>query len=292
MQTKVSLKKYSSWGVGGYADFFCEPTSLEELAEAEAIAKKRNLNLTVIGRGTNSLISDEGIDGLVICTRKLVGIREFVNKKLRLECLAGTPKILVKKKFLDHGLSPALFLAGIPGDVAGGVVMNAGVSEIITPNEFGQIVDWVEVVENGVITRIEASDIEWTYRKSKIPAPGIITKVSVSWKMNKMDGLEKQMQEAAKNRLKKQPLDEKSCGSVFVNPKSGKAAKFIEECGLKGFRVGGAMVSTKHANFIINKENAKATDIDKIIKHIKNTVFTKKKIKLDCEIKYIGRWQT
>ena len=292
MQTKVSLKKYSSWGVGGYADFFCEPTSLEELTEAEAIAKKRSLNLTVIGRGTNSLISDEGIDGLVICTRKLVGIREFVNKKLRLECLAGTPKILVKKKFLDHGLSPALFLAGIPGDVAGGVVMNAGVSEIITPNEFGQIVDWVEVVENGIITRVKASDIEWAYRKSKIPTPGIITKVSVSWKMNKVDGLEKKMQEAAKNRLKKQPLDEKSCGSVFVNPKPGKAAKLIEECGLKGFRVGGAMVSTKHANFIINKENAKATDIDKIIKHIKNTVFTKKKIKLDCEIKYIGRWQT
>lgn len=290
MQEKISLKKYSSWGVGGFADFFCEPKDLEELIEAESFVKKRNLKITVIGRGTNCLISDEGIKGLVICTRKLVEIKEFVNKKLRLECLAGTPKILIKKKFSDHELSPALFLAGIPGDVAGGVVMNAGVSEKITPNEFEQIVDWVEILENGKIVRVNASDIKWNYRESKLPISGIITKVSVSWPTEKDNSLKNKLQEAMKNRLKKQPLEEKTCGSVFVNPKPYKAAKLIEECGLKGLEVGGAMVSAKHANFIINKGSAKAMDIDKIIKHIKNTVFTKKKIRLQCEVKYLGRW--
>ncbi len=290
MRKQVSLKKYCSWNVGGCAEFFLEPESLKELKEAQLFSKKNNLNLTILGRGTNSLISDKGIKGLVVCTRKLVGIKESVTDRMVLECLAGTPKILLKKKFLDFRLAPALFLSGIPGDVAGGVIMNAGVSEEITPREFGEIVDWVEILKDGNFLKIPGSKIDWQYRSSFNLQSEIISRVCVSWEMDKIDNLEKKVLAATKNRLSKQPLDQKSCGSVFVNPKGNKAARLIEECKLKGFKHGQAMVSKKHANFIVNLGGATASDIDKIIKHIQHTVFTKAKIKLKTEVKYLGTW--
>ncbi|MCB0393048.1 MAG: UDP-N-acetylmuramate dehydrogenase, partial [Bdellovibrionales bacterium] len=241
--------------------------------------------------GSNTLISDEGIPGLTISTRKLNDLTTHLEgSKLKIEALAGTPKLLVMKQFLNHGLNPALFLAGIPGDIAGGVVMNAGVAEDIVPREFVEIVEWFEVVRDGKILKFQNSDIKWSYRKSEGWQPGIIVKVGLQWEGKKIEDLESIVKKANEVRFSKQPLDMPSCGSVFVNPKGHKSAKLIEETGLKGLKIGGAQVSTKHANFIVNLGDAKASDIHQLILKVQSQVKSKHGIDLHNEVCYLGKW--
>jgi UDP-N-acetylmuramate dehydrogenase len=291
IQKDIRLGRLSSWRVGGHAEFFCEPKNTDEVIAAEAWAKTQEQPITILGGGSNCLISDQGVKGLVISTRKLTGVEsKFDGKKLELICLGGTPKLLAAKKFQNEGMTPALFLAGIPGDVAGGVVMNAGVGELIVPREFCEIVDWFEVVRDGKIIKFQNSDIKWGYRFSKGWEPGIIVRVALSWSGAKVDNLSEAVKKANEIRFSKQPLDLPSCGSVFVNPEGQKAAQLIEQSGLKGCRIGDAQVSTKHANFIVNLGKATAKEIDDLIKHVQNKVEAQTGIRLHNEVRYLGQW--
>ncbi len=143
-EENVSLKKYTSLKIGGNAQYFYAPTNIEELKTAIVLSKMKNLNVTILGGGTNVLISDDGIRGLVICMRKFTGIESYKDGgRVHFEVKAGTLKIHLLREFLKHKLVPAEFLSGLPGDVAGGVVMNAGISEqTVKPREFCEIVDW------------------------------------------------------------------------------------------------------------------------------------------------------
>jgi UDP-N-acetylmuramate dehydrogenase len=286
IQKNISLAAYTSWSVGGPAEEFCQPTSLEELIEAvEYVGKK---SVTILGGGSNVLINDEGIPGLVICMRKLKGIVVTdEGKEFRLEAWAGTPKVQVLRSFMALKLEPALFLAGLPGDVGGGIVMNAGVGEAIKPREFCEIVEWVEVLRNGKVIRLNNKDIEWKYRHSYGWQPGIIVKVGFVWPNQPVADLREKVKQANMTRLSKQPLDLPSCGSVFRNPPGHKSGALIQECGLKGFSIGGAQVSPKHANFIVNNGGATASDIKKLIEHVQKTVNEKKQIDLQTEVVFL-----
>lgn len=286
------LASYTSWNVGGPADHFCTPVALEELVEAYHWAHTHNLSVTVLGGGTNVLVSDEGVEGFVIGLSKFGGtqVREH-DGRLHISAFAGTAKSEILKIFLKYKLPPALFLAGLPGDVGGGVVMNAGVAEDFNPREFVDLVDWVEVIRpNEKIRRIQKDEIQWSYRHTEGWQPGIIVRVHLSWPLEPQDDILEKVKAANKLRLQKQPLELPSCGSVFRNPPGLKAGQLIEACGLKGYKIGGAQVSPKHANFIVNTGEAKARDIHRVIQHVKETVRREKGVELQTEVVYLGRW--
>jgi len=292
VQARISLKPWTSWQVGGVADWWAQPSSVPELREILRWAQSMNLSVHVLGGGSNILVSDAGVEGLVIGTQRLNGIEIKESPEgLWIKAQAGVKKSELLKIFLRYQLSPALFLAGLPGDVGGGVVMNAGVSEDLRPREFGELVYSVEVMDFGGDSReIPKESLRWEYRKSYGWQPGIILEATLFWPWEKMPDVLPRVKELNRLRLQKQPLDLPSCGSVFKNPPGLKAARLIDESGLKGYRVGDAQVSLKHVNFIVNLGNASAQDIHQIIEHVRQVVFERTGVKLESEVVYFGRW--
>jgi len=292
IQANVSLKEYNTWKVGGVAEFLSLPNTVEDIKTSINWAKENKYEITLLGDGSNVLIHDEGIKGLVICLKKINGVEGTEeNGNLKIECWAGSSKAEALKIFLKYKLSPALFLTGLPGNIAGGVVMNAGVGEQRVPREFCEIVEWVDVLrpESLEIERVKASDINWSYRTSKGWQPGIVVKVGLIWPLNpEHPEIMKEIKKATRNRIMKQPINQPSCGSVFRNPKPQSSGALIEGAGLKGFSIGGAQVSKKHANFIVTEPGAKASDVDLLIKHVQKTISEKHSIDLHTEVVYLG----
>lgn len=290
VQPKTRLAPFTSWQIGGEAEYFALPTQLDEIKELQKWAQAENLNVTVIGGGSNVLIPDEGIKGLTICLKNFNDYEMSIERgKVFVRCSAGVSKMELLRVFLKQKLSPALFLAGLPGDVSGGVVMNAGVAEQIQPREFNEIVDNIEVLRpDGKLDRLHRDQLQWSYRHSSGWQPGIIVSVTVSWDNNPSDDTLKQVRDFNRLRLSKQPLDLPSCGSVFVNPPGKKAAQLIDSCGLKGYRVGGVEVSKKHANFIVNVGAGTAADVVEVIRYVRRTVFNKTGTKLHTEVIWMG----
>lgn len=301
------------WKVGGSADYFASPETKQDILELLEWADSNEMPVTVLGGGTNVLISDKGIEGLVISMRKFTGATVTeANGRVTIEALAGTPKAELTKNFLRLKLAPALFLCGLPGDIGGGVVMNAGVSEMIEPREFVEIVDSIEVARldssankesknKAFLVRYSKQDLNWHYRHTDGWQPGIVVSATISWPLNPDPEIQNKVRQATKTRLERQPLTLPSCGSVFKNPEGDKSGRLIEAAGLKGFTVGGAQVSTKHANFIVNVggqkiedgrvyPEASAADCDAVLRHVQKTVAEKFAVTLVPEVKYLGRW--
>ncbi len=291
-----SLKSYTSWQVGGSARFYCAPETVDQLKQALAYSKQKKIPYFILGGGTNTLISDRGIDGLVIHTHKLKGTEVLKDKKnLVINALAGTPKSDVLKYFVKHRLWPAVFLAGLPGDMAGGVVMNAGVGYKVSPKEFVEIVKSFDVIflrENGKFggKTFQKEEVRWFYRKTRGWQPGVITRVCVHWPNEPDNKVLEALRTGNKKRRETQPLDQPNCGSVFKNPQGDRAGRLIEAAGLKGLCVGGARISEKHANFIVNTGHATACDIHNLMKEIQLQVFKRFQIRLTNEVVYLGQW--
>jgi UDP-N-acetylmuramate dehydrogenase len=295
IREQVALKDWTYWKIGGPADYFCLPKTVDELREAVRTARDRGWLITVLGGGTNVLVSDQGVQGLVVCMRQLTGFeRSDSNGLINLSVLAGTPKSELTKLFMKAKLAPALFMCGLPGDVGGGVVMNAGVAEQVVPREFVEITDWVEYFDLNDpelhLIRKNKNELIWKYRASAGWQPGIVVRAGLSWPMEEDPGIPNKVREATRNRLQRQPLEMPSCGSTFKNPEGHKAGALIDQAGLKGFKIGGAQVSTKHANFIVNNGGATAADVSSIIKHVKQEVKAKFGIELETEVRFLGRW--
>lgn len=296
IQTNVSLSDFTSWKVGGLAEYYCAPQNFDELKTVMLEARSKLLPVTILGGGTNVLVSDDGVSGLVIHTHLLNSVEVLEEgENLVIEAFGGTPKSEVLKLFMKYRLEPAIFLAGLPGDMAGGIVMNAGVGHKVLPREFCEIVQSFDVFtysHNADIEErtFEHKDVVWSYRKSKNWQPGVITKVRVSWPNNPNDDVLKAVREGNRRRKDTQPLSEPSCGSVFKNPEGDHSGRLIEVSGLKGFQIGGAQVSEKHGNFIVNKGHSTAMDIHKVISHVQKTVEEKHKIRLTNEVVYLGEW--
>ena len=315
IERNVSLAPFTSWIVGGAAEIFFQPKTIQDLREAVAWSHLSGRKITILGGGTNVLVSDAGVRDVTIGLRKLSGldVQPVVGSdgapRVNLICLAGTSKSELLKNFLKLRLEPALFLAGLPGDVGGGIVMNAGVGEMMKPREFNEITDWVEVLRlpedsvlrgepssaavselanRLVIDKIQSTQLRWDYRHSEGWQPGIVVRAGLSWPSTPVDDILTRVKEANRTRLSKQPLDQPSCGSVFRNPPGTSAGRVIESCGLKGYTVGGAKVSEKHANFIVNFNEASALDIHNVITHVKESVLAQAGVELRTEVVYLG----
>lgn len=340
IEDNIPLKSYTSWLVGGSAEFFALPADRDQLREVYLWALNEKLSVTVLGGGTNVLVSDRGVRGLVIALkkfssaivtisesahgttqdaasaaptpetkaksanesarpyqaledalRKSSAVNETHGKRLEIECLSGTSKSELLKIFLKHKLEPALFLAGLPGDVGGGIAMNAGVGEMMQPREFVELTDWVEVLKpDGGTRRYLRDELQWSYRHCMGWQPGLIARVGLSWPLEPKNDILDRVKAANKTRLQKQPLDMPSCGSVFINPPGHKSGQLIESSGLKGYTRGGAQVSMKHANFIVNTGAATSADIHAVINHVRATVLEKTGVELKTEVVYLGEW--
>ena len=285
------LKNWSWWRVGGLADYFCQPENQEELKEALAWAKKNHQDWTVLGGGTNVLISDQGVKGLVISTPKLNHISfQKTDNFLTVCCGAGALKSQAFKIFKAHKLAPALFLSGLPGDIGGGIVMNAGVSRPFEPSEFSQIVHSFKVLGAKGSKTYNKEDVQWSYRESSGWEKGIIYEAQLKWPLKERPDLHEKIKAELQKRRSSQPLNHPSCGSVFKNPLPQRAGDLIEKTGLKGLKKGGAQVSKKHANFILNLGQATAWDIHTLIQDIQKKVRDKQAVFLKTEVRYMGHW--
>lgn len=291
IKERLSLKPFNWWKVGGEAEFCCFPKNLEDLQQACEFSKKKNILIHILSGGTNTLVSDELIRGLVIVLSDLNSIKVDVKEdKIKVECLAGASKSELLKICSQYKLEASFFLCGLPGDIGAGVVMNAGIGRSDYSKEFKDIVHSIEVLNFSDLKlhSFRKEDLEWGYRYCKGYGEGIIYKVYFEFKNSSVDNFSSILKSFHKQRASTQPLNKPSCGSVFKNPHGDKSGRIIEELGLKGYRMGGAQVSTKHANFILNTDNAKATDIYQLICHIQKEVKEKKGIFLEPEVRYLG----
>lgn len=288
------LQSWNRWGVGGKADYFCQPENPEQLQEALQWAKAKQEPWVALGAGTNVLISDQGVKGLVISSSRLNHCSVFEKAgKLFIDCGAGVLKSHLMKIFKTHSLAPAVFLSGIPGDTGGGIVMNAGVSRPVHPFEFSQIVASFQVMstQRGAVT-YKKEDIIWSYRKSSNWGQGFVFQALLEWPLNKQKGLSAQIKAELQVRRAAQPLNKPSCGSVFKNPRPHFAGELIEKAGLKGLKKGHACVSKKHGNFILNEGGASASNIQWLIQEIQKRVYEQFAVSLEPEVRYMGRWDS
>lgn len=290
IRKNVSLKEFNSWRIPATAKHFAEPRGKQELQEVYHWALGQKLPIFILGSGTNVLVPDTEFPGLVIFMGKLSGLTEKIRsfdetQYLEIRSLAGTSKMELLKVFLRHSLTPAVFLAGIPGTVGGGVAMNAGVGEQILPREFCEIVSSIEVLDHhGNFHTIPSHQLSWRYRHCDGWQPNIITEVLLHWPMRPDNTVQQRVRLANQKRLQTQPLNQPNSGSVFKNPPQAKAAKLIEDCGLKGHCIGGAQVSNKHANFIVNLGEATSKDVASLIDFVQKKVADQTGIILTTEV--------
>ena len=277
------MSLHTSWRVGGPADRFYEPADIEDL-----IAFLRQLPLeeplTFIGLGSNLLVRDGGICGAVVCTAGVMDGHAFIDDAT-LRVGAGMPCAKVARITAQQGYTGAEFLAGIPGTLGGALAMNAGAFG----GETWRLVKRVETLDRrGNLYAREPSEFQIGYRLVRgqvgewfVSADLAILRASLG------DGL-RRIKALLARRAETQPMGQPSCGSVFRNPPGDYAGRLIEGCGLKGFRIGDAAVSEKHANFIINLGQAKAVDIEALIAHVQETVARARGVALVPEVKIIG----
>ncbi|HEY5561871.1 MAG TPA: UDP-N-acetylmuramate dehydrogenase [Clostridiaceae bacterium] len=277
------MKKHTSFKVGGPADVIVTPENFDEVSNIIKVCNLYKVPFYIIGNGTNLLVKDGGIRGVVI---KLAKLKSFSVKADRLIAEGGVTIISLSRIALKKSLTGLEFACGIPGTVGGAVTMNAGAYN----GEISQVIESALVIDkNGDIIALNKEDLELGYRMSAILKYGY-TVLQVVFKLEKGDPLKisDRMAELTRRRIEKQPLEYPSAGSTFKRPTGSFAPKLIEESGLKGVMVGGAEVSIKHSGFIINKGEAKAKDIIDLITMVQDTVKEKFDIKLETEVIIIG----
>ena len=281
------LKKHTTLKIGGNCDYFVLPENIEQIKEIYMFAKQNNIRLTVFGNGSNMLISDFGVNGIVLSTEKLKTTE--LKNGTNILAYAGVKLSVLCQFALENSLTGLEFLWGIPGTAGGAVFMNDGayggeISSVLKSCTF--------LNENGEIITKPAEELKLGYRTSifkNAENKSIILFAEFNLKIGNKTQIRAQMEELMKRRKEKQPLEYPSAGSVFKRPKGCFAGTLIEECGLKGLRIGGAEVSEKHAGFIVNKENATASDVTALIEKIKKEVFLKTSVELETEVLYIER---
>lgn len=276
------LKDYTSFHIGGPADVLVEPADVEDVARLVRQAKVQKLPLFVVG-GTNLLIRDKGIKGVVVNLGKLRAIKEEPGAVLYAEGGVGMPTLIGYA--IRHSLAGLEWAAGIPGTVAGCVVMNAG-------TRLGEMKDSVKAVRlvtlKGDIVDIPASQIPFAYRRAALPA-GIVVGVWMQMKHGVRAEIEKIVKDYLHYRRDTQPLALPSAGCVFKNPPKDSAGRVVDSVGLKGAQVGDAQVSDKHANFIVNLGQASAKDVLALIRKVRAAVARKTGVKLELELKVVGQ---
>ena len=280
------LARHTTMKIGGPADLFVEPTSIDGLKKTMQLVQKYRVNWRAIGRGSNLLVSDQGIEGVVIKLgnnlkdMKLDGTQLTVGAGYSIVALA----VLISKK----GLSGLEFASGVPGSVGGAVYMNAGahgsdISKILTDAHI--------LFEDGSLQWLTNDEMEFSYRTSVLQKkrPGIVVEARFQLTEGDKEQIVAVMQKNKDYRKVTQPYDSPCAGSIFRNPLPHFAGKLIEEAGLKGFQIGGAQISEMHGNFIVNAGNAKAFDVLQLIEYVKKTIMEKYNIQMETEVEIIGK---
>lgn len=276
------LHKHTSFKIGGPADVLVEPIDVEEVARLVKQASANRVPIFVLG-GTNLLVRDGGIRGVVMSLSKLRAIREEPGHVLYAEGGVGMPTLIGYA--VRRGLAGMEWGAGIPGTVAGCVVMNAG-------TRLGEMKDALKgvrlVTSKGTVIDLNASDIKFEYRHARLPR-GVVVGAWLQLRAGAQAELEKTVKDYLQYRKDTQPLALPSAGCVFRNPPRDSAGRLVEEAGLKGARIGDAQVSDKHANFMVNVGAARANDVLALIQKVRREVRRRTGVWLDLELKVVGQ---
>ncbi|MGC3982637.1 MAG: UDP-N-acetylmuramate dehydrogenase [Steroidobacteraceae bacterium] len=276
------LARHTSWRVGGPAEVLFKPDSKADLA-LFLKALPADMPILWLGLGSNLLVRDGGIRGAVIETHGALSDLQRLSDTT-VWCDAGVPCAKLAKQCAKWSLGPAEFFAGIPGTLGGALAMNAGA---FGGETWRHVVEVETINRHGEIKRRLESDFEVAYRHVKGPHDEWFLGACLNFAESDADG-EAEIRALLARRKESQPIGEFSCGSVFTNPPGHHAAKLIESAGLKGFRIGGAVVSTKHANFIINEGEATAAEIEQLIAHVQATVQQQYGVELKPEVRIVG----
>ncbi len=280
------MSKHTSFKVGGKADYFVKVTSIEELKYILDFSSKNNIPLTIIGNGTNLLITEKGIRGIVV----KLEFKEFKVEKSKDDVFITVEAGFALAKLANIALKEEIegleFLAGIPGTVGGALRMNAGahgkeMKDIVVKSKY--------ITKDGKIKTMSLENHKFEYRNSVFSKLDvIILETTIRAKRGNKEEIEQKIQGYMKKRTDTQPLEYPNAGSTFKRKEGIITAKVIDECGLKGYSIGDAEVSTKHAGFIINKGKATADDILKLVEYIKKVVKEKENIDIELEILVLG----
>lgn len=277
------LKQHTYTHLGGEADFFVTPETYEEVQAIVKLARHENIPFTLLGNGSNLIIKDGGIRGIVLYLGKLSDIRVDGTT---IVAGSGARIIDVSQAALAHSLTGLEFACGIPGSVGGALYMNAGAYG----GEIKDVLVSAKVVDrNGRILTLAAADLDLSYRTSNIPDKGyIVLEATFALQTGNYADIKALMDDLTYKRESKQPLEYPSCGSVFKRPPGYFAGKLIQDSGLQGKQIGGAQVSLKHAGFIVNKDHATAQEYIRLIQFVQKTVKEKFGVTLEREVRIIG----
>ena len=284
----VSLAPMTSYRVGGVAEWFVAPRQLADLYASVAYAQAKQLPITILGAGSNVLISDEGLPGLVICTRYLRSV-QFNDELAQLTACAGEPIVRLAWQAAERGWQGLKWAVGIPGTMGGAVVMNAGAHGSCLAD---CLLKTTVLLPNGTCEVMTGHDLGYAYRTSVLQGSD---RIVLDATLQLYPGVNPQELVAATEldlakRRASQPYHLPSCGSVFRNPEPRKAAKLIQDSGLKGYRIGGAQVSELHANFIVNSGHATAQDVYQLIHYVQQQVMQHYGVQLHPEVKLLGNF--
>ena len=276
------MANHTSFRIGGGAEVMAFPKSIDELSRILKVSALLDCKSAILGAGTNVLAPDEGIRGLVICLKDCLGGMEQTGEN-RIRVMAGVTMTRAAVFAANLGLSGLEFAHGIPGTVGGGVYMNAGAYG----GEICQVCKSVDVMDfSGELRRFSAEEMEFSYRHSILEEkPGIVVAAEFELTNAPVEQIKAKMKELMGKRSASQPLDLPSAGSAFKRPVGGYAAALIDGAGLKGFSVGGAAISTKHAGFAVNLGSATAEDVKCLLRQVSDIVFEKSGIRLEPEVR-------
>ena len=278
-----SLKKHTTYGIGGPADLMIFPKSKQDLIKVIEIINENKIQLTILGSGSNVLVSDNGIRGAVISLKNSLKQVEVDDNILYAEC--GTMLGKIVKHAVKNNLIGLENLNGVPGTLGGALIMNAGA----WGGEISENLIHVEVINSkSEIQKIQKKDLNFSYRQSSFNKDDILLTAKFNLKKADKNIIKENFIEAQSGRKKSQPLNKRSAGSLFKNPKNNSAGKLLDEAGLKGFSIGDAKISEKHANFFINDGDATSKDMLMLIKKAHKEVKDKFNVNLSLEVKLMG----
>jgi UDP-N-acetylmuramate dehydrogenase len=285
LEKNISLSNFTTWRIGGPAEWIAQPKNIEEIKSLINWTNKKKIPCNIIGAGSNLLINDIGIKGLSLCMRNLKGIQIDKSHGI-VDVLSGEMLPTLARKAAANGLHGLEWAVGIPGTIGGAVVMNAGAQENCISDYLQSI---TTLSSTGEYKTIKKKDLNFGYRDSLLQNENLIV---LSARLKLVSGHAEKIRQVTNanlnHRLRTQPYKAQTCGSVFRNPEPLKAAKLIEDLGLKGFRFGGAEISKIHSNFIINANKASSYDVRELIRYIQKRVFNSYGILLETEVKQCG----
>ncbi|MBR2521553.1 MAG: UDP-N-acetylmuramate dehydrogenase [bacterium] len=278
------MARHTTFRIGGEATAFVECDTFEQLTAAITICEEQESDWTIVGKGSNLLISDRGYDGIILTLGKEFKQTSRTTPET-VTCGAGASLAMLVQEAFNIGLSGFEFAVGIPGSLGGAIFMNAGTKEAT----IGQVVKSVVVYKPGAgLRRYYGADLPWIYRYSGIPADEVILEAEIAVKEEPKPYIQAKMEGSLNRRRKSQPINLPSAGSIFRNPVGASAGRLIEDAGFKGYKIGGAVVSEKHANFIVNEGGATAADVLMLMRAIRKRVKEIYGIELQPEIKLLG----